>query len=54
VIRNFDHSYYKKSNPAADTIGMIFALGSLIPLEIWDIMVALKLFSMAKGDDLKI
>jgi hypothetical protein len=39
--------------PTAGNIGMIFALGSLIPLEIWDVMVAIKLWRMANGSFLK-
>ncbi|MDD5509159.1 MAG: DUF4386 family protein [Bacteroidales bacterium] len=34
--------------PTAGTIGMIFALGSLIPLEIWDILVARRLFQLGR------
>jgi hypothetical protein len=33
--------------PTAGLIGMIFALGSLVPLEIWNILVALKLIKLA-------
>ncbi len=33
--------------PTAGTPGMIFALGSLIPLEIWDILVARRLLQFA-------
>ncbi len=34
--------------PTAGTVGMIFALGSLIPLEIWDILVARRLFQLGR------
>lgn len=34
--------------PTAGMIGMIFALGSLVPLEIWNILVARRLFQLAK------
>jgi hypothetical protein len=34
--------------PTVGMIGMIFALGSLVPLEIWNILVARKLFQMVK------
>ena len=33
--------------PTAGMTGMIFALGSLVPLEIWDLMVGIKLFKLA-------
>jgi hypothetical protein len=36
--------------PTAGTIGMIFSLGSLIPLEIWDILIARRFFQMASGE----
>jgi hypothetical protein len=36
--------------PTAGTLGMIFALGSLIPLEIWDILVARRLFQLAGSE----
>ena len=36
--------------PTAGTIGMIFALGSLVPLEIWDILIARRFFQMAAGE----
>jgi hypothetical protein len=32
--------------PTAGTIGLIFALGSLVPLEIWDILIARRLFQL--------
>ncbi|MDE3056701.1 MAG: hypothetical protein KGJ59_01920 [Bacteroidota bacterium] len=34
--------------PTAGIVGMFFALGSLIPLEIWDILIARRLFHLAK------
>ena len=34
--------------PTAGTIGLVFAFGSLIPLEIWDILVARRLFQFSK------
>ncbi len=34
--------------PTAGRIGMFFALGSLIPLEIWDILVARRLFQLSR------
>ena len=34
--------------PTAGTVGMIFALGSLVPLEIWDILVARRLFQLSR------
>ncbi|MBP6978420.1 MAG: DUF4386 family protein [Bacteroidales bacterium] len=34
--------------PTAGTIGMFFALGSLIPLEIWNILVARRLFQIGR------
>ncbi|HOW26297.1 MAG TPA: DUF4386 family protein [Bacteroidales bacterium] len=34
--------------PTAGSVGMIFALGSLIPLEIWDILVARRLFQLGR------
>jgi hypothetical protein len=37
--------------PTAGTIGLIFALGSLVPLEIWDFLIARKLFQIAKMQD---
>jgi hypothetical protein len=37
--------------PTAGTIGLIFALGSLVPLEIWDILIARRLFQIAKMQD---
>ena len=35
--------------PTAGTVGMFFALGSLIPLEIWNIMVAKRLFQLGNS-----
>jgi hypothetical protein len=35
--------------PTAGTVGMFFALGSLIPLEIWNILVARRLFQLGKS-----
>ena len=35
--------------PTAGTVGMIFALGSLLPLEIWDILVARRLFQLGRA-----
>jgi len=35
--------------PTAGTIGLLFALGSLVPLEIWDILVARRLFQLEQG-----
>jgi hypothetical protein len=32
--------------PTAGTIGLLFALGSLVPLEIWDILIARRLFQL--------
>lgn len=32
--------------PTAGTIGLFFSLGSLVPLEIWDILVARRLFQL--------
>lgn len=37
--------------PTAGTIGLFFALGSLVPLEIWDILIARKFFAIAKMRD---
>lgn len=34
--------------PTAGTIGLIFALGSLVPLEIWDILVARRLLQLGR------
>jgi hypothetical protein len=36
--------------PTAGTIGLIFALGSLVPLEIWCILIARRLFQLGHGD----
>jgi hypothetical protein len=36
--------------PTAGTIGLFFALGSLVPLEIWDILVARRLFQLGRLD----
>ena len=33
--------------PTAGTIGLLFSLGSLAPLEIWGILVARRLFQLA-------
>ncbi len=35
--------------PTAGTIGLFFALGSLLPLEIWLILVARRLFQLGQG-----
>ena len=35
--------------PTAGTIGLFFALGSLVPLEIWDILVGRRLFRLGRG-----
>jgi hypothetical protein len=35
--------------PTAGTIGLIFSLGSLVPLEIWLILIARRLFMLAQG-----
>jgi hypothetical protein len=32
--------------PTAGTIGLLFALGSLVPLEIWDILISRRLFQL--------
>jgi len=32
--------------PTAGTIGLLFSLGSLAPLEIWDILIARRLFQL--------
>jgi len=32
--------------PTAGTIGLLFALGSLVPLEVWDILIARRLFQL--------
>jgi hypothetical protein len=32
--------------PTAGTIGLLFSLGSLVPLEIWDILIARRLFQL--------
>ncbi len=34
--------------PTAGTVGMFFALGSLVPLEIWDILVARRLLRLGR------
>ena len=34
--------------PTAGTVGIIFSLGSLLPLEIWDILIARKLFQLGQ------
>jgi hypothetical protein len=36
--------------PTAGKVGMFFALGSLVPLEIWNIMVAIRLFGLANKE----
>jgi hypothetical protein len=38
--------------PTAGTIGLIFSLGSLVPLEIWLILIARRLFMLAQGRSL--
>ena len=35
--------------PTAGTIGLLFALGSLVPLEIWLILIARRLFQLGQG-----
>jgi hypothetical protein len=35
--------------PTAETIGLIFSLGSLLPLEIWDILIARRLFQLGQS-----
>lgn len=35
--------------PTAGMIGLLFALGSLVPLEIWDILIARRLFQLGQG-----
>lgn len=37
--------------PPAGAIGLLFSLGSLVPLEIWDILIARRLFQLAKIQD---
>jgi hypothetical protein len=39
--------------PTAGTIGLLFSLGSLVPLEIWLILIARRLFMLAKGGSLE-
>jgi hypothetical protein len=35
------------------TIGLLFALGSLVPLEIWLILIARRLFQLGQGGSLE-
>lgn len=35
--------------PTAGTIGLVFSLGSLVPLEIWLILIARRLFQLGQG-----
>ena len=35
--------------PTVGTIGLVFSLGSLLPLEIWLILIARRLFMLAQG-----
>jgi len=39
--------------PTAGTIGLLFSLGSLVPLEIWLILIARRLFMLAQGGSLE-
>ncbi len=35
--------------PTVGTIGLVFSLGSLVPLEIWLILIARRLFRLGQG-----
>jgi fumarate reductase subunit D len=37
--------------PTAGTVGLFFALGSLVPLEIWDILIARRLFQLGRLEE---
>ena len=39
--------------PTAGTVGLLFALGSLVPLEIWLILIARRLFQLGQGGSLE-
>jgi hypothetical protein len=39
--------------PTVGTIGLVFSLGSLVPLEIWLILIARRLFRLGQGGSLE-
>jgi Domain of unknown function (DUF4386) len=39
--------------PTVGTIGLLFSLGSLVPMAIWDILIARRLFQLGQGGSLE-